>query len=141
MLLNHTSKARARARSFIVSSRSVSILADRGRVTPHFRLKERPCLLAIFQNFPDHRIHLSNFPDHRIRILQALVDSILWNVSRRVRSSRRASPFDLSAARLSCFCRRSIRTPRLLLWSDPLMRFGVHATHRSHDTTSHTDLY
>ena len=63
VLLNHTSKTRARARSFIVSSRSVSILADRGRVTPRFRLKERPCLLAIFQNFPDNRI----------RILQALV--------------------------------------------------------------------
>ena len=59
MLLNHTSKARARARSFIVSSRSVSILADRGRVTPRFRLKERPCLAIfqtiiefIFQTFP-----------------------------------------------------------------------------------------
>ena len=30
----------------------------------------------------------------------------------------RASPFAFSAARLSCFCRRSIRTTRLLLWSD-----------------------
>ena len=46
------------------------------------------------------------------------VTSILWNVSRRVRSPRRASPFAFSAARLSCFCRRGIRTTRLLLWSD-----------------------
>jgi hypothetical protein len=62
VLLNHTSKARACARSFIVSSRSVSILADRGRVTPLFRLKERPCPLACFR-----------LSDHRIRILEALV--------------------------------------------------------------------
>jgi hypothetical protein len=72
VLLNHTSKARARARSFIVSSRSVSILSDRGRVTPRFRLKERPCL-AIFQTFPIIEFICQNFPDHRIRILQALV--------------------------------------------------------------------
>ena len=63
VLLNHTSKARARVRSFIVSPRSVSILGDRGRETPRFRVKERPCLLVIFQNLPAHRIH----------ILQALV--------------------------------------------------------------------
>ena len=59
VLLNLTFKTRAHARPFMVCPRSVSILADRGRVTPRFRLKERPCLAIfqtiiefIFQTFP-----------------------------------------------------------------------------------------
>ena len=55
-------QGRARARSFIVSPRLVSILADRGRVTPRFRLKERPCLLAIFQTFPITEFICQTFP-------------------------------------------------------------------------------
>ena len=97
-LLNHTFKARARARPFISAPRGPGLPQFCGMCRGEFgRLEEGLGL--------------------------------------------RASPFAFSVARLSCFCRHSIRTPRLLLWSDPLMRFGVHATHRSHDTTSHPDLY
>ena len=53
----------------------------------------------------------------------ARVTSILWNVSRRIRSPRRgfrASGFSLCLLRCptQLLCRRSIRTPLLLLWSD-----------------------
>ena len=63
VLLNHTSKARARARSFIVSSRSVSIFSRSRSCDSTFSAEGKTMLLAIFQNFPDNRI----------RILQTLV--------------------------------------------------------------------